>query len=49
MKKVFMVCALLVSAFCAQAYNLKATVSIEKKSKWRFDIALENNNLDFTV
>ena len=44
-----MVCALLVSAFCAQAYNLKATVSIEKKSKWRIDIALENNNLDFTA
>ena len=44
-----MACALLVSVCCAQAYNLKATVSIEKKSKWRFDIVLENNNQDFTA
>ena len=44
-----MACAFLASVCFAQAYNLKATVSIEKKSKWRIDIELENNNQDFTA
>ena len=49
MKRLFMACAFLASVCFAQAYNLKATVSIEKKSKWRIDIELENNNQDFTA
>lgn len=49
MKRILLACALFLSVFCAQAYNLKATVSLEKKSKWRFDIEIENNNQDFTA
>ena len=44
-----MTCAFAACAFCAQAYDIVATVSIEDETKWYFDIELANNNVDFTA
>lgn len=49
MKKVFMVCVLLATALCTHAYTVKATVSVEKKTKWHIEFELENNDEDFTA
>ena len=42
-------CALLASVSCVHAYDLVATVSLEKETKWHFDIELADNDIDFTA
>lgn len=49
MKKIFTICTALACAFCAKAYDIVATVSIEGETKWYFDIELENNTIGFTA
>lgn len=49
MKRIITCCALLTCAVCAHAYELVANVSKEDNTKWRFDIELANNDIDFTA
>lgn len=49
MRKIFTACALFACAYCAHAYDITTTVSIEGETKWYFDIELANNNVDFTA
>ena len=49
MKKILAACTLFAHAFSTQAYELVARVSIEDEARWRFDIELANNDIDFTA
>ena len=49
MRKIFTACALFAYAFCAHAYDITTTISIEGETKWYFDIELANNDVDFTA
>lgn len=49
MRKILAAYALFAYAFCAQAYELVARVSVEDEARWRFDIELANNDTDFTA
>jgi len=49
MKKILSSCLMLLMVQVASAYEVSVSMSMVNDSTWKFNVCLENNNLDFTA